>query len=83
MQTANVRQRLHQYVDECDDKLIKMMYAIAEEYNGEDDDGYEEFTKEEDTKEFDERRELLLRGAILAIGAKRFVIGNMFLPKLA
>lgn len=60
MQTTSIRQRLHQYVDKSDDKLLKLMYALAKEYN-EDDDFEYDFTAE-DIKLFDERREKRLRG---------------------
>lgn len=40
MQPANMRQKLHQYVDKGDDKLLKLMYAVAKEYTGEDDFEY-------------------------------------------
>ncbi len=46
MQTANIRQKLLNYVDKGDEKLLKLMYAIAKEYNGEDDTEYE-FSDEE------------------------------------
>lgn len=46
MQASNIRQKLHHYVDNGDEKLLKLMYVIAKEYN--DDDDYEyEFTDEE------------------------------------
>jgi hypothetical protein len=58
METVDMRKALHQYIDERDDKLIKMMYAMANAYNEEDD---YEFTEEE-IKEFDEIREKRLKG---------------------
>ena len=33
MQTTHIRQKLHNYVDEGDEKLLKLMYAMAGEYN--------------------------------------------------
>ena len=46
MQALDIRQKLHHYVDKGDEKLLKLMYAIAKEYN--DDDDYEyEFSDEE------------------------------------
>ena len=60
MQTASIRQKLHQYVDNSDEKLLKMMLAMAQEYN--EDDGLEyEFTAE-DIKLLDERRQKRLNG---------------------
>ncbi len=61
MQTTNIRQRLHQYIDNSDDKLLKLLYALAKEYQ-EVDDLENEFTAE-DIKLFDERREKRLTGA--------------------
>ncbi len=58
MHATNIRQKLHQYIDKSDDKLLKLMYALAKEYN--DDDEYE-FT-DADIKLFDERREKRLNG---------------------
>jgi hypothetical protein len=60
MQTTQIRQKLHQYVDNSDEKLLKLMFALAKEYNEDDDYDYE-FTAE-DIKELDERREKRLRG---------------------
>ena len=53
MEPANLRQKLHQYVDKGDEKLLKLMYAVAREYNDEDDFEYQ-FTEEE-IKLFEER----------------------------
>lgn len=60
MQTISIRERLHQYIDKSDDKLLKLLYALAKEYN-EDDDFEYEFTAE-DMQLFDERREKRLTG---------------------
>jgi hypothetical protein len=46
MEVANIRQKLHQYVDKGDEKLLKLLYAIAKEYT-EDDDFEYEFSEEE------------------------------------
>lgn len=54
MQATKIRQKLHRYVDESDEKLLKLMYAIAKEYNDEDDFEYE-FTDEE-IKVFEQRK---------------------------
>ncbi|HVW62955.1 MAG TPA: hypothetical protein VHC48_23045 [Puia sp.] len=53
MEPASLRQKLHQYVDNGDEKLLKLMYAVAREYNEEDDFEYQ-FTEEE-IKLFEER----------------------------
>ena len=46
MPAFDIRQKLHDYVDKGDEKLLKLMYVIAKEYN-EDDDFEYEFTDEE------------------------------------
>src|SRR5476651_2668637 len=53
MQTTQIREKLHQYIESSDEKLLKLMFALAKEYNDEDDFDYE-FTSE-DIKIFDER----------------------------
>ena len=60
MQTTVIREKLHQYINSSDDKLLKLMFALAKEYNDEDDFEYE-FTAE-DIKELDELREKRLTG---------------------
>jgi len=60
MQTIHIREKLHQYIDNSDEKLLKLMFALAKEYNDEDDLDYE-FTSE-DIKVFDERRKKRLNG---------------------
>jgi len=54
METTDLRKELHQYIDESDDKLVRMLYAMIKAYN-EHGDEYE-FTEEE-IKEFDEIKE--------------------------
>lgn len=60
MQTTSIRQKLHQYIDNGDDKLLKMMLAMAKEYN--EDDGLEYEITAEDIKILDERRQKRLNG---------------------
>jgi hypothetical protein len=60
VQTTAIRQKLHQYIDNSDEKLLKLMLALAKEYN-EDDDAEYEFTSD-DISIFDERREKRLSG---------------------
>jgi len=60
METIHIREQLHQYIDKGDEKFLRLMYALAKEYNDEDDFEYE-FT-EEDIKLFDERRAKRLSG---------------------
>jgi hypothetical protein len=60
MQTAQIRQKLHEYVDNSEEKLLKLMLALAKEYN--EDEIFEfEFTAE-DIKILDERRAKRLSG---------------------
>ena len=54
MEAANIHEKLHQYVDIGDEKLLKLMYAITKEYN-EDDDFEFEFSAGQ-ILEFEERR---------------------------
>lgn len=54
MQATKIRKKLHRYVDESDEKLLKLMYVIAKENNEEDDFEYE-FTDEE-IKVFEQRK---------------------------
>ena len=60
MDTATIRQKLHQYVEQGDEKLLKLMYAIAKQYNEEDDFEYE--FSEEDVRIFEQRRQKRLSG---------------------
>jgi uncharacterized protein (UPF0332 family) len=60
MTAIGIRQKLHHHVDNSDDKLLKLMYALAREYNEEEDLEYE-FT-EKDLEQFNQRRESWLRG---------------------
>jgi hypothetical protein len=60
MTTTNIRQKLHQYIDKSDDKLLNLMYALAKEYNDEDDAEYE--FSEKEMAAFEERRAKRLSG---------------------
>ncbi len=60
MQAGNIRQKLHEYIDNGDEKLLKLMYAVAKEYN-EDDDFEYEFSAE-DIQRFEQRRNNRLNG---------------------
>jgi hypothetical protein len=68
MEQANMRQKLHQYIDKGDDKLLKLMYAVAREYN-EDDDFEYQFTEEE-IKLFEQRSAKRLSGESKTYGWK-------------
>jgi hypothetical protein len=60
MLSENIREKLHHYVDKGDEKLLKIMYVVAKEYNNEDDFEYE-FTDEE-IRTFEERKVKRLSG---------------------
>ncbi len=55
----SIKERLHQYIDKGDEKLLNLMYAVAREYNDEED--VYALSKEE-IKELDERRKKRLSG---------------------
>lgn len=78
MQTNTLREKLHQYVDSGDDKLVKLLYTLAKEYNEEDDDIDSYFTAN-DIQMFDERREKRITGDSKTYSweeAKTFITGN-------
>lgn len=56
MNTVILKEKLHQYIDNSDDKLLKIMYAIAKEYN--DDDSIDDA----DISLLESRREKRLSG---------------------
>ncbi|GGB10518.1 hypothetical protein [Puia dinghuensis] len=77
MEPGSLRQKLHQYIDQGDDKLLKLMYAVAKEYN-EDDDFEYQFTDEE-IKLFEERTARRLSGESKTYNwkdAKEIIIGK-------
>lgn len=59
MEGSSIRQKLHQYIDKGDEKLLKLMYAVAKEYNGDDD--FEYVFSEAEIKLLEERREKRLK----------------------
>lgn len=80
MQTISIREKLHQYVDSSDEKLLKLMFALAREYNAENDFEYE-FT-DLDIQIFDERREKRLNGQSRTYSredARNIIIGKQSL----
>ena len=40
MEAGSIREKLHDYVNSGDEKLLKLMYAVAKEYNEDDDFEY-------------------------------------------
>ncbi len=63
MNTVVIREKLHGYVDNGDEKLLKLLFALAKEYIGDDD---YEFTSEE-LKEFEKRRQDRINGLSKAL----------------
>lgn len=53
MSTSAIKEELHYFIENGDDKLLKMMYAIAKEYT-DDDDRHDVFSEAE-IEEFDRR----------------------------
>jgi hypothetical protein len=51
MQATQIREKLHEYIDHSDEKLLKLMFALAKEYN---DDEANYLFNENDIKELDE-----------------------------
>ncbi len=77
MGTISIREHLHDYVEKGDEKLLRLLYALAKEYN--DDDEFEFELSEEDIKMFDERRTKRLSGESKTYNwqqAKEIVIGK-------
>lgn len=56
MQAVDIREKLHEYVDNSDEKLLKLMLALAKEYYEEDEIDAAEI------KLLDERRQSRLNG---------------------
>lgn len=54
MQQSTIRKKLYNYIDNGDEKLLKLMYAVAKEYN--EDDDYDYDFSEDDIKLFEQRR---------------------------
>ena len=59
MNTLVIKEKLHNYIESGDDKLLKLMLAIARQYTDEDD-SYE--FSDEEIKVFEERRKARLSG---------------------
>jgi hypothetical protein len=63
METSVIKHKLHQYIDESDDQLLKLMYALAREYRGEiEGDVSYEISREEILK-YEERQKKRVSGA--------------------
>ncbi len=61
MESTIIREHLHEYVEKGDEKLLRLLYALAKEYQEEDDD-FEFNFKKKDLKKFDERRKKRISG---------------------
>lgn len=59
MDTLNIRGKLHDYVDNGDDRLLELMYTLAQEYSHSTEASF--FTKE-DISIFEERRKRRITG---------------------
>lgn len=81
MEPESIRQKLHAYIDKGDEKLLKLMYAVAREYN-EDDDFEYEFSAD-DIEQLEQRRNSRLSGANRTYSwqeAKDILIGKKEMP---
>jgi hypothetical protein len=54
-----VKEKLYNYINSGDEKLVSILYAVAREYMN-DDEGYE--FSEEELKEFEDRRKKRISG---------------------
>ena len=85
MGTTEMRTKLHQYIDTGDDKLLKIMYVVAKEYNDEYDDSDEYSLTDTDMRQFEERRQNRLKGESKTYNweeAKNFITGKTPLDEL-
>lgn len=79
MEAVAMRQKLHQYIDLGDEKLLKIMYVVAKEYNDEYDDSNEYSFTDADMQLLEERRQKRLSGESKTYNweeAKKIIIGN-------
>lgn len=77
MEAVQIRQKLHQYIDGGDYKLLKLMYALAKEYTEEDD--FEYTFSAEELAIFEQRRNNRLNGESKTYGwqdAKSIITGK-------
>lgn len=59
MTTSAIKEKLQSYIDQGDDKLLKMLFALAKEYMDEDND---DELSDEELAILDKRRENRLSG---------------------
>jgi hypothetical protein len=62
METAAIRYKLHQYIDNSDSKLLKLMYALAREYKEEGEGNIADEFNESDIERYEIRRAKRLNG---------------------
>jgi arsenate reductase-like glutaredoxin family protein len=77
MESSAIKEKLHHYINNSDEKLLHLMYALAKEYNDGSISDYE-FTNEE-LAEFEERRKKRLNGESKTYNwsdAKRMITGK-------
>lgn len=60
MEVLGIRQKLHQYIDNGDEKLLRLLYAIAKEYT--EEDSFECEFPEDEIKLIEERKAKRLKG---------------------
>lgn len=76
MESVVIKEKLQEYINMGDDKLLKLMYAVAKEYT-EIEDEYE--LTEEQVAELDRRRDKRIRGESKGYSweeAKQIIIGK-------
>ncbi|MDQ6761702.1 MAG: hypothetical protein M3015_03620 [Bacteroidota bacterium] len=77
MEATTIREHLHEYVEKGDEKLLRLMYALAKEYD--EDDLYEYDFTEEEIEDFDERSKKRSSGESKTYGwqqAKEIITGK-------
>jgi len=60
MEATDIREKLHNYVNNSDEKLLKLLYALATEYN--DEDSFEYEFSQEDIEDFEQRKAKRISG---------------------
>jgi hypothetical protein len=77
MTTSAIKERLHEYIDQGDDKLIKLLFALAKEYM--DDENHDELSDAE-LALLEDRRNKRLSGESKTYSwpeAKKMILGNV------
>ena len=82
MESVIIKEKLQEYINCGDDKLLKLMYAVAKEYTEMDED-YE--LTEEQIMELDRRREKCINGESKGYSwsqVKKIITGEMRMNEL-